>query len=116
VHPKKFRPARTITAFAILSTLLSANYPSPTQAKTAPAAADTTPFLGTWTAYHSGTPIILVHISPASNGALAGTVQVCSYTISEASGKVDVVTDPTLSAESKIDNVKIDSVTAISFT
>jgi hypothetical protein len=65
------------------------------------------PFIGTWTAVHAGTPIIVLHLR-SENGELIGDVQVCSYTVnSETTGTVDVVTDPTLSTNLPINNVKI---------
>ena len=72
------------------------------------------PFIGTWTAVHGGTPIIVLHLR-SEKGELVGAVQVCSYSVNtETTGTVDVVTDPTLSKNLPINNIKI-SGTSVSF-
>jgi hypothetical protein len=64
------------------------------------------PFIGTWTAVHAGTPIIVLHLR-SEKGELVGDVQVCSYSVNtETTGTVDVVTDPTLSKSLPINNIK----------
>jgi hypothetical protein len=98
LHTKQFHAATILTAFVILALAKSAS-PASTES-------EIRAFLGTWTAFHAGTPIIVLTIH-AANGTVSGTVQVASYSLSEATGKVDVVTNPTLSAKSPIDNVKI---------
>ena len=63
------------------------------------------PFIGTWTAVHAGTPIIVLHLR-SEKGELVGDVQVCSYSVNtETTGTVDVVTDPTLSTNLPIKNI-----------
>ena len=70
-------------------------------------APDIRPFLGTWTAVHVGTPIIVLDLR-SEKGELTGGVQVCSFTVNtQSTGTVDVVTDPTLSKAASIRNVKI---------
>ena len=65
------------------------------------------PFVGTWTAVHAGTPIIVLHLRSVK-GQLVGGIQVCSYTVNtETSGTVDVVTDSTLSKSIAITNIKV---------
>ena len=65
------------------------------------------PFIGTWTAVHAGTPIIVLHLR-SEKGELVGGIQVCSYTLNtETTGTVDVVTDPTLSKSLPIYNIKV---------
>ena len=76
-------------------------------AQTKPQNSDTQPFIGTWTAVHAGTPIIVVHLH-SEKGELAGEVQVCSYNVNtESTGTVEVVTDKTLSKNVAIRNVKV---------
>lgn len=83
-------------------------------AQTKPQDSDTRPFIGTWTAVHAGTPIIVVHLH-SEKGELAGEVQVCSYNVNtETTGTVDVVTDPTLSKSSPLKNIRV-SGKSISF-
>ena len=78
------------------------------------AASEIRPFIGTWTAAHAGTPIIVLHLR-SEKGALVGEVQVCSYTVNtETTGTVEVVTDPTLSKNLPIKNIKV-SANSISF-
>ena len=62
---------------------------------------------GTWTAVHAGTPIIVLHLR-WEKGELVGAIQVCSYSVNtETTVAVDVVTDPTLSKNLPINNVKV---------
>jgi hypothetical protein len=85
-----------------------------TIAQTTPPDAEIRPFLGTWTAVHAETPIIVLHLR-SEKGELVGDVQVCSYTVNtESTGTVDVVTDPTLSKNLPINDIKI-SGRAVSF-
>jgi hypothetical protein len=83
-------------------------------AQTKPQESDIRPFLGTWTAVHAGTPIIVLHLR-SEKSELVGEVQVCSYSINtETTGAVDVVTDPTLSKNAPIRNIKVTNA-AVSF-
>ena len=76
-------------------------------AQTRPQASEFRPFIGTWTAVHAGTPIIVLHLH-SEKGELVGDVQVCSYSVNtETTGTVDVVTDPTLSKSVPIKNIKV---------
>jgi hypothetical protein len=64
-------------------------------------------FIGTWTAVHAGTPIIVLQLR-SEKGELVGGIQVCSYSVNtETTGSIDVVTDPTLSKSLPINNIKI---------
>jgi hypothetical protein len=83
-------------------------------AQTKPLESGIRPFIGTWTAMHAGTPIIVLHLR-SEKGQLAGGVQVCGYTVNtETTGEVDVVTDPTLSKSLPVTNIKV-SGSSISF-
>src|SRR5215469_15530798 len=85
-----------------------------TIAQTTPPDTEIRPFIGTWTAVHAETPIIVLHLR-SEKGELVGDLQVCSYTVNtESRGTVDVVTDPTLSKNLPINNIKI-SGRAVSF-
>ena len=69
--------------------------------------AEILPFIGTWTAVHAGTPIIVLQLR-TEKGQLVGGIQVCSYSVNtETTGTVDVVTDPTLSKSLPINNIKV---------
>jgi len=64
-------------------------------------------FIGTWTAVHDGTPIIVLHLR-SEKGELAGGIQVCSYRVNtETSGTVDLVTDPKLSKRLPLYNIRV---------
>jgi hypothetical protein len=72
------------------------------------------PFIGTWTAVHAGTPIIVLHLR-SEKGELVGNVQVCSHSVNtETTGAVDVVTDPTLSKNIPVNNIRV-SARSVSF-
>ncbi|MGB2664977.1 MAG: hypothetical protein WAK48_13295 [Candidatus Acidiferrum sp.] len=76
-------------------------------AQTRPPESEIRPFIGTWTAVHTGTPIIVLHLR-SEKGELVGDVQVCSYSVNtDTTGTVDVVTDPTLSKSLPINNIKV---------
>ncbi len=92
----------TVTALA-----LTGHWAGSTFAQTRPAESEIRPFVGTWTAVHAGTPIIVLHLR-SEKGELVGDVQVCSYSINtETTGTVDVVTDPTLSKTLPINSIKV---------
>ena len=62
---------------------------------------------GSWTAVHAGTPIIVLHLR-SEKGEIVGAIQVCSYDVNtEITGAVAVVTDPTLSKNLPITNIKV---------
>jgi hypothetical protein len=86
-----------VTVFAVTALLFCRHSIGLKLAQMRPTESEIRPFLGTWTAVHAGTPIIVLHLN-SEKGALAGGVQICSYTVNtETTGAVDVVTDPTLS-------------------
>jgi hypothetical protein len=95
---------------SIITALVFAGYSSrPTLAQVKPPESDIRLFIGTWTAVHAGTPIIVLHLR-SEKGELIGGIQVCSYTVNtESTGAVDVITDPTLSKTLPIHNVKVSS-------
>ena len=79
----------------------------PALAQTKSPGPDIRSFLGTWTAVHVGTPIIVLELH-SEKGELTGGIQVCSFTVNtQSTGAVDVVTDSTLSKVASIRNVKI---------
>jgi hypothetical protein len=95
------------TVLAIAAIGFAGNWPAPTLAQIKPAESEILPFLGMWTAVHAGTPIIVLHIRSAK-GQLAGSIQVCSYSVNtQTTGTVDVVTDPTLSKSLAINNIRV---------
>jgi hypothetical protein len=95
------------TVLAITALVVAGHWSGPTLAQVKPPEAEILPFIGTWTAVHAGTPIIVLQLG-SEKGQLAGGIQVCSYTVNtETTGAVDVVTDPTLSKSQPINNVKL---------
>jgi hypothetical protein len=93
-----------LTFTALVST---GRWVSSTLAQTRPPESEIRPFIGTWTAVHAGTPIIVLHLR-SEKGELVGDVQVCSYSVNtDTTGTVDVVTDPTLSKSLPINNIKV---------
>jgi hypothetical protein len=95
----------TVLTFAAL--VFTEHWVGSTLAQTRPPESEIRPFLGTWTAVHAGTPIIVLHLR-LRKGELVGDVQVCSYSVNtETTGTVDVVTDPTLSKSLPINNIEV---------
>jgi hypothetical protein len=94
-----------ISVLTITAVVIAGHWAGPTLAQTKPPESDILPFIGTWTAVHAGTPIIVLHLRP-EKGQLVGGIQVCSYSLS-TNGTVDVVTDPTLSKRLPIQNIKV---------
>jgi hypothetical protein len=94
--------------------LFTGPWASSALAQTKPPQSEIRPFIGTWTAVHAGTPILVLHLR-SEKGELIGSVQVCSYTVNtETTGAVDVVTDPTLSKNIPINDTKV-SAKSVSF-
>lgn len=99
--------AGSVTVLTITALVFTGDWTSPTLAQTKPPESEIRPFLGTWTAVHAGTPIIVLHLR-SEKGQLVGGIQVCSYSVNtETTGTVDVVTDPTLSKSLSINNIKV---------
>jgi hypothetical protein len=95
------------TVLTITALGFAGNWAGPTLAQIKPTGSEILPFLGTWTAVHAGTPIIVLHLRSAK-GQLVGSIQVCSYSVNtETTGMVDVVTDPTLSKSLAINNIRV---------
>ena len=93
-----------IVAFLVITVFVFADA---TLGQKKPPESQIRPFIGTWTAVHDGTPIIVLHLR-SEKGELVGAVQVCSYSVNtETTGTVDVVTDPTLSKNLPLNNIKI---------
>jgi hypothetical protein len=97
----------SVTVLTITALALAGHWAGPTLAQIRPPESEIPPFLGTWTAFHAGTPIIVLHLR-LEKGQLAGDIQVCSYSVNTGTtGTVDVVTDPTLSKSLLINNIKV---------
>src|SRR5579863_3368377 len=107
MEPKLFCRIGGVAVLAIAALVLAGQWPGPALAQTKPPESEILPFVGTWTAVHARTPIIVLHLRLVK-GQLAGRIQVCSYTVNtETTGAVDVVTDPTLSKSQPINNIKV---------
>ena len=97
----------TVTMWTITALVFNGHWAGPTLAQVKPHESEIRPFIGTWTAVHAGTPIIVLHLR-SEKGELVGFIQVCSYSVNtETTGAVDVVTDPTLSKNLPINNIKV---------
>jgi len=95
---------RTGSIVALTLSLLTAGS---TRAQTKPQKSEFRLFIGTWTAVHQGTPIIVLHLR-SEKGEIIGGIQVCSYRVNtETSGTIDLVTNPTLSKTLPIKNIKV---------
>ena len=104
---KLFWRIGSVTVLTITVLVFAGHWASPTLAQIKPPESEILPFIGTWTAFHAGTPIIVLHLRP-EKGQLVGGIQVCSYSVNtETSGTVDVVTDSTLSKILPINNIKV---------
>ena len=104
---KSFWRIDSATVLGIVVLAFTLYLPSRTFAQMNPRESEIRPFIGTWTAVHAGTPIIVLHLR-SEKGELVGDVQVCSYSVNtETTGTVDVVTDPTLSKRLPINNIKV---------
>ena len=90
---------------AIAALAFAGHWVGSTMAQIKPPETEILPFIGTWTAAHEGTPIIVLHMR-AEKGQLVGDIQVCSHSVN-TEGTVDVVTDPTLSKSLPINNIKM---------
>jgi len=94
-----------VIVLAVTALVFAGHWVGSTLAQTRPQTSDIRPFIGTWTAVHAGTPIIVLHLH-SEKGELVGDVQVCSYRVNtETTGTVDVVTDPTLSQSAPVKNI-----------
>jgi len=104
---KLFWRIGSVTLMSVTALVSAGHWAVPTSAQVNPPESVILPFVGTWTAVHAGTPIIVLHLRLVK-GQLAGRIQVCSYTVNtETTGAVDVVTDPTLSKSQPINNIKV---------
>ena len=104
---KLFWRIGSLTVLTITAVVFAGHWAGPTLAQTKPPESGILPFIGTWTAVHAGTPIIVVHLR-SEKGQLVGDIQVCSYSVNtETTGTVDVVTDPTLSKSLFIQSIKV---------
>ena len=104
----------SLTVLILTALVVTGPRAGPTLAQIKPPESEVRQFIGTWTAVHAGTPIIVLHLR-SEKGELVGGIQVCSYSVNtETTGTVDVVTDPTLSTSVHIKNIKV-SGKSISF-
>ena len=104
---KLFWRIGSVTVLTITALVFAGHWAGPALAQIKPPESEILPFIGTWTAVHAGTPIIVLHLR-SEKGQLVGGVQVCSYSVNtETTGTVDVVTDPTLSRSLPINNIKV---------
>ena len=104
---KLFWQIGIVTMLTVTTLVFAAHWAVPSLAQTKPLESEILPFLGTWTAVHAGTPIIVLRLR-SEKGQLVGGIQVSSYSVNtETTGTVDVVTDPTLSKNLPIDNIKV---------
>ena len=102
---KSFRPIGSVPLLIITALVFVGHWAGPTLAQIKPLEPDIRPFIGTWTAVHAGTPIFVLHLR-SEKGELGGDIRVCSYSVN-ATGAIDVVTDPTLSKNLPIYNIKV---------
>jgi hypothetical protein len=95
------------TVLTVTALVFAGHLARPALAQTAPVKSEIQSFVGTWTAVHAGTPIIVLHLR-SEKGELLGGIQVCSYSVNtETTGTVEAVTDPTLSKILPIDSIKV---------
>jgi hypothetical protein len=104
---KLFWRIGSVTVLTITALVFAGHCSVSTLAQIKPPESEILPFIGTWTAVHAGTPIIVLRLR-SEKGRLVGGIQVCSYSVNtETTGTVDVVTDPTLSKNLPINNIKV---------
>ena len=104
---KLFWRIGSVSALTITTLIFTGHWAGRAVAQMRPLESDIQPFIGTWTAVHAGTPIIVLHLR-SEKGELVGGIQVCSYSVN-TEGTVDVVTNPTLSKSLPIKNIKVSS-------
>jgi hypothetical protein len=109
---KLFWRIGSVVVLAITAHAFTVHGAGLTVAQTKSPESDIRPFVGTWTAVHAETPIIVLHLR-LEKGELVGEIQVCSYNVG-STGAVDVVTNSTLSKTVPINNIKI-SIRSLSF-
>src|SRR5215469_8352642 len=104
---KLFWRIGSVIALTITALIFTGEWVGRAVAQVRPLESDIQLFIGTWTAVHAGTPIIVLHLR-SEKGELVGGIQVCSYNVN-TEGTVDVVTNPTLSKSLPIKNIKVSS-------
>lgn len=88
---KLFWSIGSVTVLTITALVFAGLWAGPRLAQIKPPESEILPFIGTWTAVHAGTPIIVLHLR-SEKGQLVGGIQVCSYSVNtETTGTVDVV-------------------------
>jgi hypothetical protein len=100
-----FERIGSVAVLAVTAFVFTAHGAGLAVTQTKPPESDLRPFIGTWTAVHADTPIIVLHLR-SEKGELVGEIQVCSYSVNSR-GAIDVVTDPALSKNVPISNIKI---------
>jgi len=102
---KLFWRIGSVTVLTITALVFAGHWAGLTLAQMRPPESEILPFIGTWTAAHAGTPIIVLQLR-SEKSELVGAIQVCGYSVN-TTGTVDVVTDPTLSKSLPINNIKV---------
>ena len=102
---KLFSRIGSVTVLNITALVFAGHSAGPTLAQIKPPESEILPFIGTWTAVHAGTPIIVLQLR-SEKSELVGAIQVCGYSVN-TTGTVDVVTDPTLSKSLPINTIKV---------
>jgi len=105
VNPTRFW--RIAPAAALSFSLFAPPHVLAFSPQSARAAKDAQPFVGTWTASHQDTPIIVLELH-LEKGKLLGGIRVCAFTINtEDTGKIVEITDRTLSGSVTVHNLEI---------
>src|SRR5215472_4791686 len=102
---KLFWRIGSVTVLTITALILIGHWSGRAVAQVKPLEPDIRPFIGTWTAVHAGTSIVVLNLR-SEKGELVGGIQVCSCSLNGA-GTVDVVTNPTLSKSLPIKDIKV---------
>jgi len=102
---KLFWRIGSVTVLTITALVFAGHWAGPTLAQTRPPKSEILPFIGTSTAVHAGTPIIVLELR-SEKSALVSAIQVCGYSVN-TTGTVDVVTNPTLSKSLPINKIKV---------
>jgi hypothetical protein len=98
---------RIVSVTGVATLVFAGHWDGPALAQIKAPESKILPFIGTWTAVHAGTPIIVLRLR-SQKGRLVGGIQVCSYSVNtETTGTVDVVTDPALSKSLPINNIRV---------
>ena len=75
---KLFWRIGSVVVLAVTALVFTGHWAGVTVAQTKSPETDIRPFIGTWTALHDETPIIVLHLH-SEKDQLVGEIQVCSY-------------------------------------